>query len=232
MNEIWAIVFGLSVLLALAVLLQPVAKTLRLPHTVLLALVGVRIAWIISSLGLEAGHGSAVEPGALDPNMAGDGHEPVAAGGHEESGSHHGGPIWQQALLSLTSLNVTADVILFIFLPALVFESSLSLDLRKLRKELGAILFLAVFGVLISATIAGFSLQQFSGAAIVTCQGDSTHCCAVIGAIFGQNFVSACEKAGKFDGIFIGIGTTRSEKDVIEVAWRNFSNGRSRFGAS
>ncbi|RFB04469.1 cation:proton antiporter [Parvularcula marina] len=169
MNEIWAIVFGLSVLLALAVLLQPVAKTLRLPHTVLLALVGVGIAWIISSLGLEAGHGSAVEPGALDPNLVGDGHEPVAAGGHEESGGHHGGPIWQQALLSLTSLNVTADVILFIFLPALVFESSLSLDLRKLRKELGAILFLAVFGVLISATIAGFSLQQFSGAAIVTC---------------------------------------------------------------
>ncbi|MEM9232786.1 MAG: cation:proton antiporter [Pseudomonadota bacterium] len=162
MNEIWAIVFGLSVLLALAVLLQPVAKVLRLPHTVLLALVGVGIAWLVSSLGLDPeGHG------ALEP--VGDGHE--ASDGHgPEHGTHHAsGPWWQQALLSLTSLNMTANLIMFVFLPALVFESAMSLDLRKLRKELGAILFLAVIGLLISATIAGFSLQFYSGMAIVVC---------------------------------------------------------------
>lgn len=160
MNEIWAIVFGLSALLALAVLLQPVAKALRLPYTVLLALVGVGIAWLISSLGIDPGE--AVQ--AATEHGHGDNH------GSEGHGTHHGGgPIWQQALLALTSLNMTADLILFVFLPALVFESAMSLDLRKLRKELGAILFLAIIGLLISATIAGVSLSQFSGFALVVC---------------------------------------------------------------
>lgn len=157
MNEIWAIVFGLSVLLALAVILQPVARALRLPHTVLLALVGWFLAWAIMSLGLEPGDsGGMSDPGGDHADDHGDGH-----GGH--------GAGWQQALLALTSLNMTANLIMFVFLPALVFESALSLDLRKLYKELGAILFLAVIGLLLSATVIGFSLSAFSGVAIVVC---------------------------------------------------------------
>lgn len=160
MNEVWAIVFGLSVLLALAVLLQPVAKFLRVPHTVLLALVGAGIAYAITALGIDAGDAHSV----ADHGDHGGDHQ-----GGDHAGHHSSGPFWQQGLLALTSLNITADLILFIFLPALVFESALSLDLRKLRKELGAILFLAIIGVLLSATIAGLTLSSYSGVAIVVC---------------------------------------------------------------
>jgi CPA1 family monovalent cation:H+ antiporter len=141
-TEIWAIVFGLSVLLALAVVLQPVARFVRLPYTVLLAIVGAALAFLVDGLGLleQAAHGP----------------------------DHHA-PIWEQALGALAGLRVTADVILFIFLPALVFESALSLDLRKLRKDLAAILFLAIIGVLLSAVIAGVTLSSYSGMALVTC---------------------------------------------------------------
>lgn len=143
MPEIWSGVFGLSALLALAVLLQPVAKWLRLPYTVVLALAGAGLAFAMRGLGLSAGH-------------------------EAEAATHHAGG-WQQALGALTGFNLTADIILFVFLPALVFESAMSLDLRKLRQDLATIMFLAVIGVLLSAVIAGVALWQFSGVALIAC---------------------------------------------------------------
>lgn len=152
MTEIWAVVFGLAALLAIAVVLQPVAKVLRVPHTVLLAAFGAGLVWLIQWLGIDVG-GSELH-GAAE----------AAADGH-----HGGGPIWKQALGALTGINLTADIILFIFLPALVFESSLSLDLRKLTKDLPVILFLAIAGVLISTIIAGVALSTYSGIALMAC---------------------------------------------------------------
>ncbi|NJM36313.1 MAG: hypothetical protein HC850_18275 [Rhodomicrobium sp.] len=70
---------------------------------------------------------------------------------------------------AIGGLRITADLVLFLFLPALVFESALSLDLRKLLADVWAILFLAVIGLLISTAIVGYSIAAFSGMAIMVC---------------------------------------------------------------
>ena len=140
----WGVVFGLAAVLTLAVLMLPVARRSNIPYTVLLAVVGVALGFIAQQLGVETGAG-------------------------HDGGAEHGGPFWMQIAQSVGGLRITADVILFLFLPALVFESAMSLDLRKLMEDMRSILFLAVFGVVISAAIVGFSLWAVSGMALAIC---------------------------------------------------------------
>ncbi len=151
-------VLGIVIVLTIAVLIAPVAKRLRFPYTVLLALVGVGLGFLAQYLGV-------IESGAE-----------IASGDHQNAGheaghdAHHGGgPAWRQVIESIVGLRITSDVILFLFLPALVFESALSLDLRKLMAEMGSILFLAIVGLLISMVIVGLSIASFSGMSIVVC---------------------------------------------------------------
>ncbi len=59
----------------------------------------------------------------------------------------------------LQQFHLTPDVVLFIFLPALIFESALSLDARALLKNLIAIIILAIPGMLISALLVGLGLN-------------------------------------------------------------------------
>jgi monovalent cation:H+ antiporter, CPA1 family len=72
-------------------------------------------------------------------------------------------------LLALHNLEITAEAVLFVFLPALVFEAALALDVRRLLDDLGSILFLAIFGLLISTAVVGYSLHVVSGVSIVVC---------------------------------------------------------------
>lgn len=53
------------------------------------------------------------------------------------------------------NLNLTADLILFLILPPLVFEAAFHLDMRELRSNLALIIVLAVAGVLISTLAVG-----------------------------------------------------------------------------
>jgi len=59
------------------------------------------------------------------------------------------------ALGILHELDLSPDIILYVFLPTLIFESTLNLDTRQLRHNLGAILTLAVPGLLISTGLIG-----------------------------------------------------------------------------
>ena len=54
-----------------------------------------------------------------------------------------------------TQLPITADLILLLFLPTLIFESAFNLDSRQLRQNLVPILALAVPGVLLSTALLG-----------------------------------------------------------------------------
>ena len=47
-------------------------------------------------------------------------------------------------LSALRNLEITAGAVFFVFLPALVFEAALSLDVRRLMDDIVPILFLAV----------------------------------------------------------------------------------------
>jgi monovalent cation:H+ antiporter, CPA1 family len=58
---------------------------------------------------------------------------------------------------------LTPDVILILFLPALVFEGSVKLDIRELLKNSLPLLLLANAGVLLAALVTGFSVHWLVG---------------------------------------------------------------------
>ena len=60
------------------------------------------------------------------------------------------GPVQASGLLDL---QLSRDVILYVFLPTLIFESAFHIDTRQLRDNLGPILALAILGLLISTAI-------------------------------------------------------------------------------
>jgi CPA1 family monovalent cation:H+ antiporter len=112
-------------LLFLAAVISLALKRIRLPFTVAVLLVGLLLGTLAVSYG---------------PGVAG------------EHGEGHGfASDLLAALLGLS--NLSPDLILFIFLPTLIFESAFALDARKLLKNLGPILTLAIPALLISTVI-------------------------------------------------------------------------------
>lgn len=63
---------------------------------------------------------------------------------------------------------LTPDVIFVLFLPALLFESSLNIEIAHLRQNFWPILLLAVVGVAAATGITGFAVHQFLGLPILT----------------------------------------------------------------
>src|SRR5215813_7615854 len=58
---------------------------------------------------------------------------------------------------------LTPDVILFLFLPALVFEGSLKLQLEQLQRDSASLLLLANLGVLVAAFVVGYLVHWSTG---------------------------------------------------------------------
>ena len=55
----------------------------------------------------------------------------------------------------IAALEISPGLILFVFLPTLIFESTFNLDAQQLRHNLGAILMLAVPGLILSTAAIG-----------------------------------------------------------------------------
>lgn len=64
---------------------------------------------------------------------------------------------------SLHQFSLTPDIILFVFLPALVFEAGLGIPARQLRKDIAAILMLAIPALFISSFLIAFGLSSIAG---------------------------------------------------------------------
>lgn len=111
----WLLV--VSALLAFAVLLGTVAERVRLPVTVVLALVGFAASWVSSSLGVA---------------------NPLQG-------------------------EVFEEVVVFLFLPVLIFEAAYGLSTRAFFRNLGPILVLAIPAVLVSALFVGLALTWLVG---------------------------------------------------------------------
>jgi CPA1 family monovalent cation:H+ antiporter len=62
---------------------------------------------------------------------------------------------------------LTPDIILILFLPALLFESGININLRQLRENLSVVLLLAIFGVLVATVITGYALHWVVGLALL-----------------------------------------------------------------
>lgn len=130
---VWTSILGFFGLLTVAALLLPIARRLRFPHTVLLAIAGIVIGVLINLCsGLKLG--------------------PISEIAH-----------------AFDAFSVTSETIMFVFLPALIFESSLSINVRKLQADIGPIIFLAVIGLLLSAFAVAGAVYWATGAAFVVC---------------------------------------------------------------
>ncbi len=70
------------------------------------------------------------------------------------------GPEWYQRI---AGFQVSPDIILFVFLPTLIFESAYSLDARQLRDNIWPILTLAVPGLLLSTVLIGSAMHFIAG---------------------------------------------------------------------
>ena len=132
---VWSTVLGLFSLMTIAVLILPLSKKVKIPYTVLLALVGIIIGFLNSFLG-----GTQTELGFVS-----------------------------ELFHSFESFNLTSGVIFFVFLPVLIFEASLAIDVRKLLSDIRPILFLAVVGLFISTFLIGGAVYAVSGMGFVVC---------------------------------------------------------------
>ncbi len=63
---------------------------------------------------------------------------------------------------------LTPEVVLILFLPPLLFEGSLKIDVRQLRKNLAPILLLATAGVLAATLMTGYALHWEIGLPLAT----------------------------------------------------------------
>lgn len=66
-----------------------------------------------------------------------------------------------EALKSIGPYFPAADIILYIFLPPLIFESAIAVNTRLLNRNLFPVLCLAIFGVIISAGIIGYMISWY-----------------------------------------------------------------------
>lgn len=70
---------------------------------------------------------------------------------------HVKGPI-TTFINAVAEVELTSGAFLYIFLPVLLFETALGVDVRRMMDDLGPILLLAVVAVLVSTVVAGFAM--------------------------------------------------------------------------
>ena len=66
-------------------------------------------------------------------------------------------------------LPVSSGTFIYVFLPALLFQSSLTIDVRRLLEDAAPILLLAVIAVLVAALVIGLALFPIAGVSLVAC---------------------------------------------------------------
>ncbi|MBP2290502.1 cation:proton antiporter [Azospirillum rugosum] len=84
------------------------------------------------------------------------------------AGVQGAGPV-HDFLNSLAGLDVSSEVLLYIFLPVLLFETALAVDVRRLFDDIGPILVLAVVAVFVCTFAIGFALSLFTSMGLVAC---------------------------------------------------------------
>lgn len=70
---------------------------------------------------------------------------------------------------TIVYLPIDSEVFLYVFLPLLIFQTSLTLDVRRMAEDYAAILLLAVVAVLVATVVIGLALEPASGLPLVAC---------------------------------------------------------------
>jgi NhaP-type Na+/H+ or K+/H+ antiporter len=119
-------------------------KKTPLPYTVLLMIFGIGLGLLVRFFGVEVGHG------------------------HEEHG-HMG--VWDKIVHAFMMAikwagEIDPHVILFVFLPILIFEAAFAMDVHTFKKSVGNASLLAIPGILIALFLTGFLVAGLSKANI------------------------------------------------------------------
>lgn len=77
--------------------------------------------------------------------------------------------LFDGAARTLLDFPVDSEAFLLIFLPILVFQGSLMIDVRRLAHETATVLLLAIVAVVVSTAAIGFALYPFAGMPLVVC---------------------------------------------------------------
>lgn len=64
---------------------------------------------------------------------------------------------------------LSSEALILVFLPALLFETAIAIDVRRLADEMAPILLLAVVAVLVSTFFVGYALNAFTDIGLVAC---------------------------------------------------------------
>src|SRR3546814_1689551 len=70
---------------------------------------------------------------------------------------------------SLQNFEVSSETFLFVFLPILLFETALAMNVRRLMDDIGPILMMAIVAVVVSTVAVGFVISSVSGYGLEVC---------------------------------------------------------------
>ena len=132
--EIFVVVAIIAALFAVIGLSEPVAARLRLPATVILALLGIGIGGGAAFL-LHTSYTDALNPAA-------------------------------EAILGLP---IRSNLFLYVFLPTLIFQVALTLDVRRMLDDWVPILVLSVVAVVVATLAVGYALYTVAGLSLMAC---------------------------------------------------------------
>ena len=81
----------------------------------------------------------------------------------------HPGNIISDVVSWLHDFGLSAESLLYVFLPALLFEAALNVDVRQLSDEVAPVLLLAVIGVIVCTFVVGLALWPISSVGVLAC---------------------------------------------------------------
>ena len=76
---------------------------------------------------------------------------------------------FNEAALAILTLPISSEVFLFVFLPTLIFQVALTINLRRMMDDWVPILALAVVAVLVATAVIGLALRPISGLPLIAC---------------------------------------------------------------
>jgi CPA1 family monovalent cation:H+ antiporter len=71
--------------------------------------------------------------------------------------------------LAFSSLPIGSDAFIYILLPALLFQSALTIEVPQMLEDAAPILLLAIVAVVVATVVIGFALAPFAGVSIIAC---------------------------------------------------------------
>ena len=113
----------------------------------------------------------------------------------------HGGAV-RDIIGTLHNFGLSAELLLYIFLPALLFDAALDVDVQQLGDEVAPVLLLAVIGVVVCTLVVGFALWPLAPVGVLAC--------IVLGAIIATTDPAAVV------AIFRDIGAPRRLSTLVQ----------------